>query len=244
MTRHERAFVADSPPIEATLTASPKALDPTWDVSKIATRGHVLTARIQRLSKLLFLPALALGLVSGYTVLRSAVVPSFATPPEWIAEAFTYDRNTYFDLGGGLKGPPELAWLADYAPTPESLSQADYDALTAAVVKDVSAYGLSPENWTELGGLKTPAKITSPPRLLSEFSGRLKDGVAVVDKDGGKVSVAAYVGGRWAITAIGRGRCATVIGPIAKGCEDATSQRGFNEPTLAIINSFKPAGKE
>lgn len=252
MTKHERDFTADfvpeSPPIDAAEvtvpTPEPTELNPNFDVAQVATRGHVIVARTEKLSRIGFWPALALGVIAGIGVFRASSVPNYVMPPRFIAEALTYDETMYFDLGGGLRGPSALAFMADYAPTPESLPAADYDALTAALRTDLEAHGIEIDKWEAVGALKTAPKVTSPRRLLSEFSGRLKDGAIVVDTENEMVSVAAYVGGQWAVTAFSRRGCETVVGPVAKGCDDGTRKDGWTNQAVRLLSTYKPTAKE
>lgn len=244
MNQHVDEFIAVSPPIDAARSAMPEGIQPTWDVAQIATRGHVLTARVAKLSRVLFLPALALGLVAGYGVFKASAVPSRTAPPSWVSEAFTFDPNTYFDLGGGLRGPVELAWMADYKPTPEGLSVNGLNKLAEAVRADTSAHGANVAEWTALASLEIAPKITSPARLLSEFSDRLKTGSVVVDGDRELLSTVSYVGGQWSIVMFRGGQCAALLGPVPSGCEDYTSKDGWTRDAINAVASLKPAGKE
>ncbi len=248
MTKHERDFVPDSPPIDAAAVSVEKVeiteLDPEFDVAQVATRGHVLMARCEAVAKVGFWPALAVGVVAGFFVFKASYAPALVTPPTFLKNALTYNEETYFDLGGGLRGPSALAWMADYAPTPESLSQSDYDALVAALKTDLSAHGIEIADWEAIGALKKAPKITSPARLFADFKDRVKDGAVVVDKDNQIVFVAAYVEGRWALTDVRPSRCQTVLGPVAKDCVDGTNPEGWTRQAVQILASLKPAGKE
>ncbi len=57
-----------------------------------------------------------------------------------VSNLLTFDEDSYFDLGGGLRGPYRLSWMGDYAPSSDSLSLDDYEKLTTALVKDIEPH--------------------------------------------------------------------------------------------------------
>ncbi|MGO7674889.1 hypothetical protein ACC685_33540 [Rhizobium ruizarguesonis] len=230
------------PPTDAAAATVPKgAIDARLDVALIATRGHVLSARVNRLTGAFHWPMIGLALVAVYGVYRTGwTYISPPTVPTTIAQALTFDPDSYFDLGGGLRGSAAMAWMGNYAPKPESLSAADYDALTAAVRTDLELHGFHPENWTAVAGLKTKPQITRPEKAISQYADRLPSGIILLPEDESVASVVGHVAGQWAVTLFRGGVCQTILGPLPAGCADMTKQDGVSAYIASYFDSIKP----
>ncbi|NKK58790.1 hypothetical protein GFM44_23105 [Rhizobium leguminosarum bv. viciae] len=263
------------PPLGKAIPDNIEGLDPSWDVSQIATRGHVLVARTQAISSALnppmtllllwcvssiigtfvdtsitglvglaFVGLLSLAAMRGIRVSPDTKVVSIAmlvvmafvslgklpiggvfsgggALPASIQRLFVFDPDSYFDLGGGLKGGADIAWMGDFRPKPESLSSKDYDALIKATQADVAAYGKEAGKWTNTNALPIKPMVTRPAKALPKYGDRLKDGVVLVPEDFGPVSVLAHTQGQWSINLVAPGGCATVLGPVASGCQNS-----------------------
>ncbi|WP_173995732.1 hypothetical protein [Agrobacterium tumefaciens] len=251
MTRHERTIIAaeELPSIDATKSTaqSRREIDPRHDVALIATRGHVLMARLDYLFGKLWFPSLwcwLAMLVVCFLMFNGALGffgPNFQNNRVmWsITEALTYDPDTYFDIGGGLKGGPDVAWLGRYAPTPESLKPADYSALVEAVKADSAKFGIEAANYEAVGGLKIAPTLVSAEKF-EKNADSLKNGVVVIPKDDEKIIVAAYVEAKWAFTVVLRGRCVALVGPVPTGCADNTSNDGsLDGQSVTFLSSLK-----
>ncbi|MBY3314753.1 hypothetical protein [Rhizobium laguerreae] len=167
--------------------------------------------------------------------------------PEAVRGLFLFDPDNYFDLGGGLKGGPDIAWMGDFRPKPESLSAKDYDALIKATVADVAAYGKEAGKWTSTNALPIKPMVTRPAKALPKYGDRLKDGVVLVPEDFGPVSVLAHTQGQWSINLVAPGGCATVLGPVASGCQNSVTA---DDPLNANVRRYladiqpKPAAEQ
>lgn len=262
MTKHERNLVpvagvpltASAPPIteanvviegQALTEEYPDGINPRWDVAQIATRGHVLVARIEyifdKLKYLTFWLWLVLLVLLWLTVKGMTFGPVlFIDLQRPLANALTFDRDTYFDVGGGLRGGPEIAWLGNYAPTPESLSASDYETLIKAVVDDSGKFGTNAGDWENVGKLKIQPRVTRPGKAF-EKSSELRNGVVAVPEQGSDITIAAYVEARWAFTLVRGGRCANLVGPAVNGCSDETRNDGrWLGITVETLNALKP----
>lgn len=184
---------------------------------------------------LIFLLFLFMGLASLGKLPLGAINRGGGALPESVRSLFVYDPDTYFDLGGGLNGGPDMAWMGDYKPQPESLSAADYDALVKAVQADVGTHGKDAASWTAVQGLKTQPMITRPAKALPKYGDRLKDGIVLIPEEFGPVSILAHTQGQWSINLIASGGCATVLGPIASGCQNGTTQ---DDPLNVNVRRF------
>lgn len=328
MTLQERQIVAaeEVPPLDTNTPEPAKAekapieitaIDPTWDVAQIATRGHVLVARAFAFSEAVFWPTLLLGIIAALMILQFVfyVFISMSNGPEggvfyifnmatkwalWIAEGafainvvwtciqnratvwiipvalvglfglqglswlgrsvsvpygvagglsqyLTFDPNTYFSLGGGLRGGPEVAWMGSYAPKPESLSTAEYAALVKAVSTDVRNHMADAKSWTAVADLQKKPTITRASKAITQYSDHLKDGIIIVPENGAVIEIAAHVEGQWSLTLVAPANCATVLGPTSAdtGCQDQTGQGGaINGYAMRILDGLKPATKE
>lgn len=156
----------------------------------------------------------------------------------------TYDPSNYFDIGGGLRGGPQMAWMASNGPKPESLTSAQYAALTKAVTADIRAHAADVQAWTATAEVTPPATITRAGKVLSQYADKLKTGVVIIPEGYGPMSIVAHVEGQWSVTLFGGGgACATVLGPVieASGCQDQTTKaRPLNEYSMSVLNSIKP----
>lgn len=264
MTKHERNLqpAGDGPAIDGSPKAEtpaatvsqtqqpeeyPDGINPRWDVAQIATRGHVLVGRLDYIFKKLRYPMLWLWLV--FLVLLWLTFKQgemygprmFETLQRPLAAALTFEPDNYFDIGGGLKSGPEIAWLGDYAPTPESLSVADYEAVIAAVVADSAKYGTNADEWEHVGPLKVQPRITRPAKVFDDKASELRNGVVAVPEDGRDIVIAAYVEAKWAFTIVRGGGCTSFVGPAVKACRDETRDNGrWDLMTIEYINTLKP----
>lgn len=197
-------------------------------VSKDIQKFSVLVLIVMVLVSLGKLPLGAIGLGGGAL-------------PQSVRNLFVYDPESYFDLGGGLKGGPDLAWMGNYPPRPESLSAADYDSLVKATIADVAAFGKEAGNWRDTSALKTQPMITRPAKALPKYGDRLKDGIVLIPEDFGPVSILGHTQGQWAITLIASGGCATVLGPIATGCQNGvTADDPLNANVRRYLDEVEP----
>jgi len=261
MTEHQRNIVAasDVPAIDATPVdqAQPEAapvkypdgINPRWDVAQIATRGHVLVGRLEYIFDKVKLPSIWLWflLLLLTWLMLNGKIEAFGPRIMRLDSAgtfqrmLTYDPSTYFDIGGGVHVGPDLAWLGNYAPTPESLAVADHEALIAAVVADSAKFGTNVDNWVAVSELKTTPTITRPAKAFAKNSAELRNGVVSVPEDGGDIIVSAYVEGRWAFTIVRSGACGTMVGPVVKPCSDKTRDDGrWSNMVVSTINTLKP----
>ncbi len=233
---------------EAAAEEYPDGINPRWDVSQIATRGHVLVGRLEYLFEKLKFPAIWMWLL--LLVLAWAMyngkINSFGPRLMYFDERgifnrmLTFEPDSYFDIGGGLRGGPEIAWLGRYAPTPESLKVADYEALISAVVADSAKYGTDGAEWEQVGLLKIQPMVTRPAKF-AEKSAELRNGVVAIPEDSQDIIVAAYVEGRWAFTVVRSGNCASLVGPAVKGCNDETRDDGrWSGMAVQYVNNLKP----
>jgi hypothetical protein len=308
MTQHERQIVAaeEVPALDIAgeAPAPTTEINPRWDVAQIATPGHVLTARVALVTRVLCGPMTLLGVIgimaflaqfvggwafwvvlaagvsaSGWYFLKRNELPEgpyagkaagvilglpvilfalallnvgtptvgFGAPnhirvPGFILSALTYDPSTYFDIGGGVKAGPELAWLSAYKPRPESLSVEDYSALVQATSKDLAANGVDAANWTTVGALKVQPKVTRMEKAFSQWGDRLKDGIVMVPENGAVTPIVAHVAGQWGLSFAAPGRCSTVLGPVATGCRDETNKdQPFDQNIRGFFARMKPA---
>ncbi|MGO7323431.1 hypothetical protein GUK30_32900 [Rhizobium leguminosarum] len=262
MTEHPRNIVAtsDMPAIdgtpenqvqpEAAPVEYPDGINPRWDVAQIATRGHVLVGRLEYIFDKVKLPSIWLWfllLVLTWLMLNGKI-NNFGPQVMRLDSAgtfqrmLTYDPDTYFDIGGGLRAGPDLAWLGRYAPTPEGLKVADHEALIAAVVADSGKFGTNVDEWTAVPELKTQPTVTRPAKAFAKNSAELRNGVVSVPEDGGRdIIVAAYVEGRWAFTIVRGNACGTMVGPVVKPCSDETNSDGrWSNMVVSTINTLKP----
>ncbi|UXT53260.1 hypothetical protein FY136_28785 (plasmid) [Agrobacterium tumefaciens] len=284
------------PPLAKVIPDTIEALDPNWDVSQIATRGHVLVARAQAASQALNMPMTLLGIwcvtsivgafvgsavlgliglgvvvllaaasLKGVNVSRGSQVLSglllvamvlaslgklplgsisagaSGSLPMSVRSMFVFDPDTYFDLGGGLKGGPDLAWMGEFKPRPESLSQVNYDTLVKAVQADVAAHGKEAGAWSAIPALKVQPMVTRPNKAFPQYGSRLKDGIVLIPEDFQPVSVIAHTQGQWSITFVAAGGCMTVLGPVASGCQNGvTSDDPLNGNLRRYLAEIQP----
>ncbi len=161
--------------------------------------------------------------IAAIVVLNIAQYPSgrqLYGEPGFVSSLFTFDRDTYFDLGGGLRGGPDFRWMADYKPMPESLSVADYGRLTDALSKDIAAKGMEAAEWSNVAELVKAPIITRGEKAILEHGDKLKTGVVVVPHDLRIVAVLAHVEGKWSAAVVGGGNCTVLLGPAPQGCRD------------------------
>ncbi|MGH0214394.1 hypothetical protein NKY66_10820 [Sinorhizobium meliloti] len=264
MTKHERNLLpaGDVPALDGAAEAItpaatdrqvqqpeeyPGGINPRWDVAQIATRGHVLVGRLEYIFEnlrafmlwlwLVFLVLLWLTFKQG-EVWGPNIFGALQRP---LAAALTFEPDDYFDIGGGLKSGPEIAWLGDYAPTPESLSVADYEALIVAVGADSAKYGTNVDGWEHVGPLKVQPRITRPAKVFDDKASELRNGVVAVPEEGRDIIIVAYVEAKWAFAIVRSGQCATFVGPAVKACSDQTRDNGrWDSMAVEYINALKP----
>lgn len=190
---------------------------------------------------------LAAALVAAVSVsYGTAMFAKMGGTPAFLQAAFTYDPDSYFDIGGGIKTGPEMAWLAQYAPKPESLSESDWEALVKATVSDLSAYGTDAAKWQAVGGLKTKPIVTRIEKVIANNADRLKDGAIAVPTSGRVTPIIAHVRGQWAVAMTAPGGCAVFMGPMVAGCQDNTNKQfPLTSDVRGVFARMKPtASKE
>lgn len=225
-------------------TAVP-GIRPEHDVSQIATRGHVNAARMRAIGRGGVIPALVcavLGVWALYDMRPSFRhhMPSASVAPAWIKESLTFDPATYYDLGGGLHGGPDMRWLADFKPKPESLTTAQFDALVQAVSSDMAATS-DPTQWATVAALEVRPQITRLERIFSEHSGRLPTGIVGLPEGRGNVGlVIAHVAGQWAMTEVRGGECKHIWGHQAEGCSPIDPNSVPPDYVRRILLQLKP----
>jgi hypothetical protein len=261
MTTHERNLVPagaataiDVPTAETPAAVDsqvqteefPYGINPRWDVAQIATRGHILVGRLDyifsRLRHFMLWMWLVLLVVLFMTLKQGQVFSPqlFDAIQRPLASALTFQRDTYFDIGGGTRSGPDVAWLGSYAPTPESLSVSDYEALISAVVADNSKHGLNAGEYEAVFNLTTQPMVTRPAKAFAENSKELRNGIVAVPEEGRGIVVAAYVEAKWAFALVRNGQCASLVGPDVKACSDQTRNGRWSNVAIEHINSLKP----
>lgn len=190
------------------------------------------------------------GVYVGVVVIASVVLTSLGTAlsgfapggMQTISAMLTFNRDTYFDLGGGLRSGPEYRWLGEYAPE-GGLSVAKLNALIASVRSDYGKLSKDAANWEEVTKLDPQPMRTRPEKALRDNAKELPNGIVVVPEGEGPVSIIAHVEGQWSITVIAPFDCAVVLGPFdpASGCQNATTPKEPMNPYVSqILNSLKP----
>lgn len=246
-----KAFERGSP----VMPGDVQALDERMPIAALATRGHVNLARAKHATDLLYWPMLVVGLVSLPLAVAVGMRASEPVPfPEAVRDFFWFDRATYYDLGGGLRGSPAEVWLASYRPTPESLSSAQHVALVEALADDIADHGAEPSQWARVAELERTPQITRPERVFSEHSGRLRDGVVAVPEEltrEAPIALVAYVEAGWSVTLFdGNGRCYVTEGPAVDACASLPSSgrddraRTLNRDAADILRTMRPQSDE
>lgn len=194
-----------------------------------------------------------LWMVGGYVflvVVGTLILGSIATAMsgfgpggmQVIQSMLTYDRDTYFNLGGGLRSGPEDRWMAEYAPQ-GGLSVLKLNALIKAVQTDIGNHGDDAANWEEVTKLQTQPMITRAEKAIRDNSKELPNGIIVLPKDGGPVSIVAHVEGQWSLSLITSQACVIVVGPYDEesGCQNETTpDRPLNSDARSILDEIKP----
>lgn len=222
------------------------------DVSILATRGAILCNRFHRLSRVKKLPLAAITLFAGYHLVALTISPLVSlpalpiayqidpTPPKWLTASTAQAEPVSFDIGGGLTGDANLAWLADYAPKPESLSTEQLDGLAAALKADLAAHGKKVDQWKQVAALAPAPKITRADKVISKYPDRLKSGVVVVLENDSVVPVVSHVAGEWSVLLFKDSSCRVALGPIPSGCDDYRGSGGVSEEARAVFKLIQP----
>jgi len=159
----------------------------------------------------------------------------------------TFDPENYFELGGGLRGSPDMAWLASYEPKPESLSRAEHAELLKAVSADLGKFGADAAQWEAVAALKKAPQVTRAEKALTQYASSLKDGIVVVPEDNPVMMVVAHVEGQWSLSVVASSNCAVFLGPYseATGCEDQTTpEEPLNSYARQSLAELKPTEKK
>ncbi len=159
-----------------------------------------------------------------------------------IAAMLTYDRDTYFDLGGGLRSGPEYRWLGDHAPN-GGLSVAKLNSLIASVRADSAKHSNDAASWEEVTKLDTQPMITRPEKAIRDNAKELPNGIVVVPEGRDPLTIVAHVEGQWSITLVNGRNCAVILGPYdpASGCQNATTpNQPLNGNARRVLDSIKP----
>lgn len=190
------------------------------------------------------------GIYVGIVVIASVALASLGTAlsgfgpggMRTISAMLTYDRDTYFDLGGGLRSGPEYRWLGEHAPK-GGLSVMKLNALIASVRSDFNKHSKDAANWEEITKLDPQPMITRPEKAIRDNAKELPNGIVVIPESRDPVSIVAHVEGQWSITVIAPFDCAIVLGPFdpASDCQNATTpKRPINSYVTRILDSLKP----
>lgn len=246
------------PSIRLSLT---RPLPPNWnrlEVSKIATRGRVLSKRVEFLSKSkLFQSAVfCWGLFAGYHLVLSTMSPYWPElkelpqirlslnidhrPPDFILNMAQTNAANYFDLGGGLKGDGKLAWMADYRPRPEGLTVEDLSGLVLAMRKDLPRFGKVAKPWENVLSLPFAPKLTGSVKAASTFGDRLSNGVLILLKDTDVVPFVGHSDGQWSVLLFKDKACRAFVGPVPSGCEDRTKSGSVPNEARTILSMIDP----
>lgn len=238
-----------------------RPLPPNWhrlDVSKIATRGRVLSKRIQFLSKALYVPMLGWGLFAGYHLAVNVMSPYMPElrelpqlrlslnldhrPPDFIMNMAQPSAASYFDLGGGLKGDVSLAWMSDYRPRPEGLTARNLDDLVVAMRRDLPRYGTNSRSWESVGSLSFTPKVARPEQAIAKFGDRLPGGILIVLRDSSVVPFVGHSDGEWSVLLFKDKACRAFVGPVPSGCEDRTKSGTVPKEARTILSMINPKG--
>ncbi|WP_165447389.1 hypothetical protein [Rhizobium leguminosarum] len=228
------------------------------DVSRVATQGHVNTARMAYLSRVLSLPLLLAGTVIGYHIVVSAVEPfapelasaaphlslSFRidpTPPAAIMSALNVDSKRYYDLGGGLSGDAGLRWMANYTPRPESLSLDDLSRLSGALKTDLAQYGRNVDKWQHIKALPVAPQIAQPSQAIKEYGERLRTGIVIVMPNSDVVPVVSHTAGEWSVLLFKGNACRVALGPLIDGCSDYRGKSEIATEARAVLKIVDPS---
>lgn len=183
--------------------------------------------------------------VGGSAILSSVAVAMSGFGPggmQSIAAMLTYDRDTYFDLGGGLRSGPEYRWMSEYAPK-GGLSVAKLNALIGSVRLDSAKHSNDAANWEEVTKLDTQPMITRPEKAIRDNAKELPNGIVVIPADRDPLAVVAHVDGQWSITLVNGQNCAVLLGPFdpAAGCQNATTPtQPLNANARRVLDTLKP----
>jgi len=159
-----------------------------------------------------------------------------------ISAMLTFDRDTYFDLGGGLRSGPEYRWLGEHAPK-GGLSVEKLNALIASAQSDYAKHSKDAANWEEVTKLETQPMITRPEKAIRDNAKELPNGIVVIPEDRDPVSIISHVEGQWSLAVVSSGGCAIFLGPFdpKSGCENATTPaRPINSYVSRILDTLKP----
>ncbi|SMD16434.1 hypothetical protein [Rhizobium sp. RU36D] len=159
-----------------------------------------------------------------------------------IAAMLTYDRDTYFDLGGGLRSGPEYRWLGDHAPK-GGLTVSKLNSLIGSVQLDLAKHSNDAGSWEEVPKLDTQPMITRPEKAIRDNAKELPNGIVVIPEGDDPVTIVAHVEGQWSITLVAPRNCAVVLGPFdpAAGCQNLTTpNQPMNGNARRVLDSIMP----
>ncbi|NTA19754.1 hypothetical protein [Agrobacterium tumefaciens] len=240
-----------------------RPLPPNWhrlEVSKIATRGRVLSKRVQFLSgsKLFQGAIFCWGLFAGYHLVLNVMSPYMPEltelpqirlslnldhrPPDFILNMAHTDASNYFDLGGGLKGDGRLDWMAEYRPRPEGLTVRNLNELVVAMKRDLPHFGTNSRSWESVGSLSFTPKVSRPEQAITKFSDRLPDGILIVLRDSSVVPFVGHSEGQWSVLLFKDEDCRAFVGPVPSGCEDRTKSGAVPNEARTILSMIDPKG--
>ncbi len=240
-----------------------KPVPPNWhrlEVSKVATRGRVLSKRVQFLSRSkLFQGAIfCWGLFAGYHLVLNVLSPYMPElaelpqirvslnldhrPPDFILNMAQTDASSYFDLGGGVKGDAGLAWMANYRPRPEGLSVANLSDLVVAMRKDLPGFGKVAQPWEHVLALPFRPKVSSAGNAISKFGDRLSNGILILLKDSDVVPFVGHAEGQWSVLLFKDKACRAFVGPVPAGCDDRTKSETVPADVRPVLSMIDPKG--
>lgn len=240
-----------------------RPLPPNWhrlEVSKIATRGRVLSKRVQFLSgsKLFQGVIFCWGLFAGYHLVLNVMSPYMPEltelpqirlslnldhrPPDFILNMAQPNAASYFDLGGGLRGDASLAWMSNYRPRPEGLTGRNLNDLVVAMRRDLLRYGTNSRSWESVGGLSFTPKVSRPEQAIRDYSNRLPEGILIVLRDSSVVPFVGHADGQWSVLLFKDKACRAFVGPVPSGCEDRTKSGSVPNEARTILSMIDPKG--
>lgn len=159
-----------------------------------------------------------------------------------VSAMLTFDRDSYFDLGGGLRSGPEYRWMSQHAPN-SGLSQAKFNSLIASVRSDYAKHSKDAGSWEEVTKLDPQPMITRPEKAIRDNAKELPNGIVVIPEGRDPVSIVAHVEGQWSITIVASSDCTVVLGPFdpKSGCQNATTPaQPINGYASRILDTIKP----
>jgi hypothetical protein len=177
----------------------------------------------------------------------SALASSLASNSNFFVQAaqsaLTFDEDTYWNLGGGLRGGADLAWMADHAPQPGGLTNAEHAGLIKAVQSDLAKFGTDATQWEAVAALPKSPIITRAEKAIRDYAAKLPIGIVVVPENRPVMKLIAHVEGQWSLTLINDRSCAVFLGPWSEetGCSNETNpQDPLNGYARGELFELKP----